>query len=195
MDADLEKIVSDRILPDLKKGRVDFDFKHTKAVVFWMKYLLSLFPSQASLKKILITAAYAHDWGYVGLFEGIDSNNLVEIAKQKPLHMQKGAEKIKQFLSQDCSLFFSQEEVEMVSHLVAVHDVVEDLHTEEELFLMEADTLGMLDVKRSPPTFSKKDNEHFIKTQIYGRRIPHFMHDEAKKQALSLAKKRLAYYP
>ena len=35
-----EKVLKQVILKDLDKGRKDFDLPHTKAVVYWMKYLL-----------------------------------------------------------------------------------------------------------------------------------------------------------
>jgi len=194
MDHNLEEIIISHILPDLNNGRRNFDLEHTKAVVYWMKYILDSLNKDCSYEKILITAAYAHDWGYVGLFEGIESDNPKEIAKRKPLHMKKGAEKIKNYLLQECTRFFTPKEIERVAHLVSVHDYVEDLKNEDEVTLMEADTLGMLDVKRSPPTFSKEDNTFFVNTQIFTRRIPRFIHENAKKKALLLAQQRLEYY-
>lgn len=193
----VEEVLQQVIFPELLKGRPDFDLPHTKSVVHWMKWLISEMPSSEQKGQnatVLITAAYAHDWGYIGLFEGVDVANLDLVHKMKPLHMERGAEYITKLIQEKLSEFFSEEEVSRVAHLVRVHDRVEDLHTDDELLLMEADTLGMLDVSMVVPTFSKEDNDLFLSREIHGRRLKHFKHQQALNKAEELAEARRMWY-
>lgn len=189
----IEKKLQEKILPELEKGRKDFDRPHTEAVVYWMKQLIAQIQPDIE-PKILITAAYAHDWGYIGLFDGVNSSDPKEIAKRKPLHMERGAELIGKFLRQELSEYFSETEIQAVQHLVFMHDRVEELHTEDEILIMEADTLGMLDTDRVKPTFSKTDNERFIEKEIFGRRFKHFRHPFALASGKKLVEKRISFY-
>lgn len=180
------------ILPQLKLGRKNFDYEHTKAVVYWMKYIIKKTKNDLD-PKILITAAYAHDWGYANLFQNKNSDLVQEIAKQKPLHMQRGAKQIKLLLQNKLSFEFTTKQINRISHLVRIHDLVDQLKEEDEISLMEADTLGMLDIKRIKPTFSKKDNTNFIQKAIYGWRLKKFIHPNIKQIGTKLAEQRLAY--
>jgi hypothetical protein len=190
----IEAVLADTILPDLEKGRKDFDLPHTKAVVFWMKKLLASIPNMNVDPQVLITAAYAHDWGYIGLFDGVEYRSLEEINKRKPLHMERGARMIAALLTEKLATFFTQEQIARTAHLVSVHDLVEQLAAEDEKLLMEADTLGMLDATRVTPTFSPQDNKIFMQGQILGRRFPHFIHEEALKIGKELFEKRERVY-
>lgn len=193
IDPTIEHTLKRVILPELEKGRKNFDRPHTEAVVHWMKQLLQ-FATTPVNAKVLITAAYAHDWGYIGLFEGVNSSDRREIAKRKPLHMERGAKMIGQLLNTTLHDHFSKKEIQKVQHLVAVHDQVERLRTESEILLMEADTLGMLDVDRVTPTFSPGDNQGFMKQEIFGRRFLHFVHPEALEIGKKLAQQRENFY-
>ncbi len=189
-----EQVLRQIILKDLKnKGRSGYDKPHTEAVVFWMKELLGLLNNPGLNSKVLIAAAYAHDWGYAGLFDKSDSRSLSNILDRKKLHMQRGAEKIEQLLFQRLNQYFSDSEKLRIIHLVAVHDKVRDLKDEDELLLMEADTLGMLDVERVPPTFSAEDNKRFMEHSIKTLRLPRFYHQPAKELAEGLIEKRAAF--
>ncbi|NCO12286.1 MAG: hypothetical protein COZ34_04450 [Candidatus Pacebacteria bacterium CG_4_10_14_3_um_filter_34_15] len=55
---------------------------------------------------------------------------------------------------------------------------------------MEADTLGMLDISFVKSTFSKNNNNTFMKKGIKGLRLPKFIHEEAKQIAKELIEKR-----
>lgn len=191
---EIEVVLRESILPELEKGRKDFDRPHTEAVVFWMKELLEKIDSLTCDSQVLITAAYAHDWGYIGLFDGIDSSNIEVVHKMKPLHMERGSALITHLIEEKLSTYFTQKQKEEVARLVLMHDRIEELKTEPEILLMEADTLGMLDADKVKPTFSKADNEVFISRELQGRRLPAFIHPHAKTIALELAQKRLAFY-
>lgn len=171
----IERVLRQIILKDLSKGRKDFDKAHTEAVVYWMKYLLKTFEEKFGEKKVakangqpkfdsqvLITAAYAHDWGY------------------KDLHMARGSEMIEQLLQQRLGKLFTQNQILRVSHLVLFYDKVKKLIDEDEILLMEADTLGMLDTSIVKSTSSKK----------IGLRLPKFIHEEARQIAKELIEKR-----
>lgn len=190
----IEQTLQANIFPDLKNSRKDFDLQHTKAVVYWMKKLISNINIPTLDPQVLITAAYAHDWGYFGLFEGIDSNNLDEIMKKKPLHMQRGSEKINHLIKTKLSKYFNPKQTRQVTHLVKVHDLVEDLKSDEELILMEADTLGMIDTDVITPSFDKKNLQKHIKNELLGRRIPLFFHPYAKQQAEICLKKIIKFH-
>jgi hypothetical protein len=190
----IESILRSTILPELEKGRKDFDRPHTEAVVHWTKEILLDEKNPDLDPQVLITAAYAHDWGYIGLFEGANSHDRKEIAKRKPLHMERGAKFITGLIEEKLSSDFSGDQKHAVAHLVFMHDKVEDLTTESELLLMEADTIGMLDTARVKPTFSKADNEVFLTNEIYQRRLPRFIHPLAKTVGAQLAQERERYY-
>jgi hypothetical protein len=190
----VEKKLQNKILPDLEKGRKGFDLPHTQAVVYWMKFLIEQLADKNLDPLVLITTAYAHDWGYIGLFDGVTDRTLKEINKRKPLHMQRGAEMIEKFLREELSEFFSEAQILRVAHLVRIHDLVEAVHEEDEVLIMEADTLGMLDADRVKPTFSKEDNDVFIHDQIFNRRFLHFKHEIAEKIGQDVVKKRIHFY-
>ena len=194
LSINLENSIAKKILRDLEKGRRVFDKPHTLAVVYWMKYLLRKLNKKALDPKVLTVSAYAHDWGYVGLFSKKNSDSLKEITDMKLLHMEIGAKKIEKLLRKSFSAFFSDQQIQRISHLVRVHDRVEELRDEDELLLMEVDTLGSLDTDRVKPTFSKSDNDEFLKNQIYNRRFKYFVHQEAIKIGKDLVKKREYFY-
>ncbi len=190
----VEKSLQEKIFPDLERGRKGFDLPHTKAVVYWMKYLLDNLGSIAVDPLVLITSAYAHDWGYIDLFEGVTYRSIEEINKRKPLHMQRGAEMIENFLREKLNRYFTEEQINRTAHLVSVHDLVEQVQTDDEVLIMEADTLGMLDADQVKPTFNATDNEIFLKEQILERRFPRFIHEAAIAVSGELFAKRRDYY-
>jgi hypothetical protein len=197
----IERTLSQIILKDLaNKGRPQWDKPHTQAVVYWMKQLLpEINTGRPKAKqfnpKIMITAAYAHDWGYAGLFPNRKTlQSIDESIPYKKLHMQRSVEKIERLIAQRLSGYFTQPEILRLTHLVSVHDHPPQLQDEDEILLMECDALGMLDTEQVHPTLSPKENEYFMKHSIYERRLPKFMHPEAKKVAEELIKKREWYY-
>lgn len=183
----VEQVLRQVILKDLaNKGRPNWDRPHTEAVVYWMKFLLEKLNSPTLNSKVLITAAYAHDWGYMDLFTKGKSVNIDDVPPMKKLHMKRGAELIERLLYQRLSGFFSEIEIIRVAHLVGVHDAVKELTDEDELLLMETDTLGMLDEERVPPTLSPQERQRFLEKSIYNLRLPRFIHPEAKEVAETL---------
>lgn len=186
-----EEQISGIILPDLDKGRPDFDKPHTQAVVHWVKYIID---NESNLNfKILVTAAYAHDWGYIGLFED-GLTDMTDIHTKKERHMEAGANKIEALLNEQFSDQYAPEKILRIKHLVYMHDRVEKLSEDDEIALMEADTLGALDSDMVKPTFSKQDNEFYIEREVKGRRFPHFKHSSAISVFDELLSKRINFY-
>lgn len=183
-----EKVLRGVILPDLERGRPDFDRPHTEAVVYWMKVLVE---GSGLDEKVMITAAYAHDWGYIDLFP--EGSSYEAIQKMKSRHMEKGAEEIRGLLEGELSEGYSDAQIERVAHLVGVHDRLEQLKDEDEVMLAEADTLGALDVDRVKPTFSAGDNGKYL-DEVKVRRRPLFVHERATRVFEELFKKRRDYY-
>jgi hypothetical protein len=187
-----ERVLQQIILKDLtNKGRPDWDRPHTEAVVYWMKYLLEKIDNPALNRKVLITAAYAHDWGYANLFPRGERVTVENVLPHKEHHMKRSAEMIERLLYQRLSSYYTEAEILRVVHLVSVHDKVRELKDEDELLLMETDTLGMIDEERSPATMGTAERDRFLKNSIYNLRLPRFMHSEAKKVAQELLSKRL----
>jgi hypothetical protein len=191
----IERILRQIILKDLaNKGRPHWDKPHTEAVVFWMKHLLEKINNPELNPKVLITTAYAHDWGYANLFKQKNPITIDQARGQKDLHMKKGVEMIERLIYQRLSGYFREAEVLRLTHLISVHDYVDQLQDEDEILLMECDALGMIDVERVPPTLSAAENKKFMKGSILKKRLPKFIHPEAKEIAEKLIEKRTAFY-
>lgn len=176
-------------MPDLAKGRKNWDKPHTEAVVYWTKKLLDSLPHLDS--KVLVTAAYAHDWGYMGLFT--QKTTYGSVQANKALHMKIGEEKIRKLLTEEFSHGYSQAQIDRVSHLVLVHDLLDQVAAEDEITLVEADTLGALDVDKVKPTYSFADNK-IAMVEMSKRRRPLFNHALAIKSYSLLIEKRMLFY-
>ena len=193
MSTAIEKHLKKCILPDLERGRANYDKAHTVAVVYWLKEILNHHTYNGN-SLVLLIAAYAHDWGYADLF--IKSNGVVQlndVLAAKKQHMIVGAEKLQALLQGDVFSALSDEEKKRCVHLVSVHDDLDNLTDADELLLMEADTLGMLDVERVKPTFDIDSNTRFL-NKVQTKRIPKFMTDFGKKMVAKLVYDRQEYY-
>jgi hypothetical protein len=188
---DWELIIKNKILPDLEGGRPGFDRLHTEAVVHWAKRICEV--EKGLDRQVLVTAAYGHDWGYVGLFnEGVAG--IGDVYSKKKLHMRVGAEKMRDLLgSDDLKGFYKLEQIERIVHLVRVHDELEVLRADDEIALMEADTLGCLDMDFVKPTFDRQDNVVYM-DEILNQRRPLFRHRLAVEVFGELVERRVEYY-
>lgn len=185
----IEQLLQKHIFPDLEKGRPNWDLPHTQAVVYWTKQIL---PETNLDPLVLITAAYAHDWGYIGLFPHGASYD--QIQKMKPKHMERGAEMIGKLLKSDNLIsYYDSGQIDRIVHLVAVHDKLRQLKDEDEILLAEADTLGALDNNFVKPTFSAADNKKYTQ-EVRRRRRPLFMHPRAINAFEKLISQREKYY-
>lgn len=172
----IEKFLSENIFPDLERGRPNFDAPHTIAVVYHLKQILHRHPNLDAF--VMVISAYAHDWGYSDIFAGDKSTlNIDDVKNAKELHMVLGAQKIRKLLREPFFDFLTNIQKARVEHLVAVHDQIERLSDEDELVLMEADTLGALDHTRVEPSFNLKSYLQYIQG-VRNRRFPKFLDNE-----------------
>ncbi|MBT3250080.1 MAG: hypothetical protein HN846_01115 [Candidatus Pacebacteria bacterium] len=191
----IERILRQIILKDLaNKGRPHWDKPHTEAVAHWMKYLLEKIDNPQLNSKVMITAAYAHDWGYISLFSQKKISSIKEVIPYKKAHMKRSVELIERLISQRLPGYFSQSELLKITRIISVHDDIKNISDEDETLLMECDALGMLDSELAPPTLSAKENDYFMKHSIYKMRLPKFTHPEAKEIAEKLIEKREEFY-
>lgn len=145
---ELETKIEKYALSFLCQGRKEWDEPHTKAVVY---YATEIANSSGLNVLVLKTAAWLHDIGYHSLFEGDESKQFSQVMDRKAKHMANGAKLAELFLEKpEIKTFYTKEQTERIIHLVSVHDLVEELKDDDEIALMEADTLGAIDIDRVP---------------------------------------------
>lgn len=187
-----EKLLQDTILPQLEKGRPNYDKPHTIGVVSKVRDLIQHNPDLMLDEAVLIIVAYAHDWGYANLFhDGIADFEAVKVAKQE--HMRLSAQKIDQLLIDPIFSFLTMDQKARVVEIVGKHDRLDALKEVDELIFMEADTLGALDTRFVTPTFDKESNEKYMNGPLQ-KRLSLFITDFGKSEAQRLIKQREAYY-
>lgn len=196
MKLDLEKLedyLKERIFPELEDGRADFDKPHTVAVVHWLKEIIKNTDDLNLDKVVLLIAAYSHDWGYAGLFKKGQQLKYCDVKAMKSEHMKLGAEKLERFLSDNFFSFLTSSQKQRAVHLVAIHDKLDALKEVDELILMEADTLGALDINFVKPTFDSNSNKKYMQG-VHVRRLPKFITAFGKKNAKDLIEKRNNFF-
>lgn len=175
----------------LSQGRAGWDIPHTRAVVY---YSGEIAPTVGVDLLVGQTAAWFHDIGYFGLFGHGNSDKRGAIKNRKAQHMIEGARYTKGFLDKpEIARFYQPEQSDRVVHLVSVHDKVPELRDLDELVLMEADTLGAIDLAKVTPTFNYDDAMRYIES-VHIRRIPRFMTDLGKKYVSELMPKFEEYF-
>lgn len=193
MTEQIEQFLKEAIIPDLEKGRPNFDAPHTLEVVNWVKKIMQEHPELGLDRDVMIIAAYAHDWGYSGLFEEKKNLKLKDISKVKPLHMQIGSQKIRDLLKNNIFSFLAEDQKKRIVHLVSIHDKVSELEEVDELVLAEADTLSGLDVSSVKPTFDHESNRKYMEA-VANWRLPRFITDFGRGEVQRLFKLRTDYY-
>lgn len=188
---ELESFLIETILPELEKGRPGWDKPHTEAVVKNLKLILDHTNHKID-EEVLLIAAYAHDWGYAGLFKNKVSINLDQVLGQKDAHMQIGAEKLEQLLKNSVFDNLSAERKARAVHLVRVHDKLKEINDLDERILVEADTLGGLDIDQSHSTFDAKSKRGYIQGVIR-KRLPLFVNDYSLRRAEELIRQQQSF--
>lgn len=188
-----EDILKTTILPELEVGRPNWDKPHTEAVAEHIKAIMDNSPALNLDKEVLIIAAYAHDWGYAGLFEGGKPLEIDDVDKAKEAHMAIGADKLTELLKDKAFDFLTKDQKQRAIHLVKTHDKLDTLTEPDELVLMEADTLGGLDIEKVKPSFNRASNEKYMRG-VKAKRYPLFITDYGKVQFERLYKSREDYY-
>lgn len=190
---EIEAFLQQAIFPELEQGRPDWDKPHTIAVVYYLKEIIRLSPHYKVDFIVLLVSAYAHDWGYAGLFEKGKELVLQDILSMKELHMKIGVEKVTKLLQDSFFSFLSTQQKERIIHLVGVHDKLAEIKDTDERILVEADTLGGLDTDRIKPFTDKESSDRYIRG-VEKKRIPLFITDYGKKTVAMLIEKRKNYY-
>lgn len=188
----LELFLAERIFPELERGRPDWDKPHTQAVVHYLKEILRNTPDISVDAAALLIAAYAHDWGYSGLFNAGKPRNLDDILRMKALHMELGVQKITGLLTDSFFSFLTVMQKQRIIHLVGVHDKLSQITDLDEHILVEADTLGGLDTDRVTPFADKKSSEQYIQG-VRHKRMPLFITLYGKSKLQELLHKRETY--
>jgi hypothetical protein len=185
MTPEVEDFIQKQIFPDLVKGRPGWDKPHTEKVVYYLKEIVLHSPELALDEDVLLIAAYAHDWGYSGLFHKGKPASLQAVRMHKSLHMELGAQKVAELLKDNHFSYLSSDQKERIRYLVSVHDKLNILSDIDELVLMEADTLGALDPGEGVSDFSEVDIEQWL-TRTKERRITRFITTYSKEKAAEL---------
>lgn len=168
--SELEEAVESFALQFLSKGREGWDEPHTRAVVY---YATKIAEANGLDVSVLKTAAWLHDVGYYALFEDSSSKNYDSVMDKKAAHMVNGARLAEEFLSKpEVKDFYTEAQKARVIHLVGVHDKIEELKDDDEIALMEADTLGAIDISKVATTFNKESAMKYIEKDLMGRRVP-----------------------
>jgi hypothetical protein len=190
---EIEKYLQEKIFPDLERGRPNWDVPHTKAVVIHIKNLVKS-ESQLNLDSVVLTiVAYAHDWGYAGLFKDGKELDHEGVQNKKSKHMEISAQKLEALLKDKIFNDLTNNQRQRAVEIVAKHDQLDNLHEVDELIFMEADTLAGLDVENATPTFEAAANAKYM---IFARdiRFPLFITDTGKKEFKRLFKLRTEYF-
>lgn len=189
----VESFLAEHIFPELERGRPDWDLPHTQAVVYYLKQILQNTPSAPVDTTVLLIAAYAHDWGYSGLFDAGKPRSIDDIIPMKTLHMELGVQKITRLLTDSFFSFLKPSQKQRVIHLVGIHDKLSHISDFDERILVEADTLGGLDTDRVTPFANKQSSEQYIHG-VERKRKPLFITPYGKSKLQELIHKRAAYY-
>lgn len=189
----IEEYLKAKILPDLEKSRGGFDAIHTLEIVDWIKKIIDRNLKLNLDRENLIIAAYAHDWGYAGLFKDGEIMTADKIENAKKLHMELGADKIKTLLNDDIFSFLNKERKERIVHLVAVHDKKHEIKDTDELILAEADMLSGIDINTAKPHLDSESNIKFMDS-LLNTRLPKFITDFSKNEAKRLIQEREHFY-
>jgi hypothetical protein len=140
----LEEYLQDKISPDLEKGRL-IDKKHTLKVVEYVKNILDQSPTLKADREVLLISAFAHDWGYTNQLDPNIPVRLEHLGALKEIHMRIGEEKLTKLLEDKFFDQLTNDQKTRAIHIVSVHDKLDSLKDDDELVLMEADTLAGLD--------------------------------------------------
>ena len=189
----IEECLKEKILPELEKSRGGFDKIHTLETVDWIKKIIEHNPDLKLDKDVLIISAYAHDWGYAGLFKDDEIMNTDKIDNAKKLHMEIGAEKTKNLLKNDLFSSLTSKQKERCVHLVAFHDKKYEIKDVDELVLAEADILSGTDINTAKPRLDSESNKVFMDS-LLNIRLPKFITEYSKKEAKRLIRERDDYY-
>ena len=188
----LQMLVENFALGYLQKGRKDWDEPHTRAVV---EYAVEIGRKSKLDVLVLFTAAWLHDTGYYAQFRQGESEKYDSIQDKKEAHMIKGKDVAKDFFENRwVKGWYTPGREERIIHLIGVHDKVSEPKDLDEIVLMEADTLGAIDISKVKPTYNKEEAEKYIKNSLEEKRIPRFQTKEGRAYLEKLLGSFKAFY-
>ena len=195
MDIIIDKIKSISLYcsSELEKGRPNVDKPHTIAVVHYVEQIIKNTSGLNIDPYVLIISAYTHDWGYANLFEEGKNIQGVDVENAKSDHMRIGSDKAKLLLTDKFFDFLTSEQKEQIVHIVSIHDKVDEIRTENEKVLFEADTLGGLDTNFWKPNFDKESNDKYL-LKVKEKRLPLFISEYGKNKFNELYELRNKFY-
>lgn len=170
---ELKSALENYAISFLRQGRQEWDEPHSRAVVH---YAGEIAKAEGLDSLVLVSAAWLHDIDYYRMLKEGESEQYEEVMDRKKAHMVNGARMAEDFLNRpEIQPFYTPEQRERVVHLVSVHDKIEELREIDEIALMEADTLGAIDVARVKPTFDKVNVRKYIENDLTLRRYGRFL--------------------
>lgn len=173
LPVELTQALENYALSFLRQGRREWDEPHTRAVVYYAELIAK---KEGLDILVLVSAAWLHDIGYFGLFKPGESEKYEEVMDRKKAHMVEGAKMAAEFLNRpEIQGFYTPQQRERIVHLVRIHDKLEAQREVDEFALMEADTLGAIDITRVKPTFDKEDARKYIVKDLTLRRYGKFV--------------------
>ncbi len=185
--------IADYVIPLLENGR-PFDLKHTFATAYWAGQICI----QENLDpEILIPAALFHDTGWTALFNSNDggSRDFDKIQDKKKQHMINSENITRKYLEKHPQL--SKSKRLQILFIIRNHDEIDKVELiRNNIYLnalVEADTLGQIDLKRVTITFNKENLKKFI-SDLLGRRELLFYSEFGKRSLEQLLDKLYKYY-
>ncbi|MFH1547663.1 MAG: hypothetical protein ABIC57_04195 [bacterium] len=188
--------VKDYSVPLLEKGQL-FDLKQTQASVYWAEQLCiheDLDPV------ILIPAVYFHHTGYVGILEkNTDcSMKYKRIRDWNDYHMKISAWIAHAFLNEhQINDKISEFQKYQIVFSILHHDKLKNTSLiKRNIYLntlIEADTLGQMDIGHTGPTFNRRGLIKYIGRELLPLREPLITTDFGKKQFTQLSAKLFEY--
>lgn len=178
----IEEFTRQEIFKDLSTGDPLWDVPHTTAVVHHLKQILENTPGLDNVDStVLIIAAYGHDWGYSNFYKHGRSLTKEEYMAAKKTHAEIACQKMTELLANDVYHGLTSSQKDRILHLILIHDQLELLKDNDELILMEADTLGGLDTDFITPTWTKEQALRHLEV-VREKRFPKFITDYGKKE-------------
>lgn len=187
----LEYFLKEKILPDLRDGRPN-DEPHTLLVVKQLKKILKSAPELKLDWEVLIIAGYAHDWGYTNLLDKSVVVRLEHLGAIKDTHMIIGSEKLSELLQNSFFDELTKEQKLRAVYLVGIHDKLSELKDNDELALMEADSLGGMDPEVMG-VFADNESEERYLTKSRNLRFSKFITEYSKQEYERLYQKRISW--
>jgi HD superfamily phosphodiesterase len=186
----IANFVENYVFTVLEKGDPRWDKPHAQAAAYHTKNILVQNPDYKLDPVVMTLAAYLHDIGYSKFYKQGKSLTRDVYMEAKKQHMDIGVQIAGNLLQQ---IKLTNKQKKQILHLIQMHDRLDLLTQKDELVLMEADTLGALDVNFIKPTFNTFENTIYLQS-VTKNRLPKFITDYSKKQFNILSATRDKYY-